>query len=55
MEVEEFPECVNCRYYHNWLIDFPCRACKVAFSENKTNYFEKREDMEEVKIEGGIT
>jgi len=40
---EPIPDCVECKYNEQWFIDFPCRACKVAFSVNKTNYFEQKE------------
>ena len=42
MEVEELPECTECRYHEPPY--FICRACKVIFHENKANYFEKREE-----------
>lgn len=40
---EPIPDCSDCRWYTAWLIDFPCRTCKIAFSENKTNYFEQKD------------
>ncbi|HEY8889804.1 MAG TPA: hypothetical protein VIM70_06080 [Clostridium sp.] len=40
---EQIPECTGC-VYHEPPYDI-CRCCHFAFSENKTNYFEQKEEI----------